>query len=81
MPEPKKQEQITEIYVFIAKDKDGSEGIPAFTFGSLMMPLVAADEARVESLREKAQKIATASGQALTLCKFTLRTELEVVEP
>lgn len=72
--------KITEIYTFIADDESG-EGIPAYLLGDVMFPLVGADKARVDSLREMAQRIANAEGKQLKLARFTMREELEVITP
>jgi hypothetical protein len=70
--------RIDELFAFIASDANG-EGLPAFQHGHLMMPLVCADKARVDSLREKAREIAKASGNKITLVRFSLREEIEVI--
>jgi hypothetical protein len=73
--------RIDEIYVFIAQDTDG-EGLPAFLApNGMFMPLVCADKARVDSLREKAKEIAAQTGNKITLCRFSVREEIEVIEP
>lgn len=72
--------RIDELYAFIAQDADG-EGLPAFRDGPVMLPMVCADKARVDSLREKAKEIARASGNRITLCRFSVREEIEVIEP
>jgi hypothetical protein len=72
--------RIDEIYVFIASSADG-EGLPAFLRNGMMLPMVCADKARVESLREIAKTIARESGNEITLCRFSVRQELEVIEP
>jgi hypothetical protein len=78
--QPKTLLRIDEVFVFIAKDKDG-EGVPAFTLpGGMMLPMVCADKARVDSLREMARTIARNTGNKITLCRFSVREELEVIE-
>ena len=72
--------RIDELYAFIAQDADG-EGLPAFLHDRVMMPMVCADKARVDALREKAKEIAAASGNKITLCRFSVREEIEVIEP
>jgi hypothetical protein len=71
---------IDELFVFVASDKDG-EAVPAFEAGTVMMPLVAADKARVDTLRSIARTIAKQSGNKITLCRFSVREDLEVIEP
>jgi hypothetical protein len=77
---PKTLLRIDEVFVFVASDADG-EGVPAFSDGEFVMPLVCADKARVDSLRAMARKLARESGNKITLCRFSVREELEVIEP
>lgn len=73
--------RVEQLYAFIAEDDD-QEGIPAANLlPGFMIPLVGADMARIDSMREVAQDIATSSGKTLRLCRFEVRTELEVFEP
>jgi hypothetical protein len=76
---PKTLLRIDEVFVFIASDEDG-EGVPAFMAGSVAMPLVCADKERVDSLRDIAKRLAKESGNKITLCRFSVREELEVIE-
>ncbi len=46
-----------------------------------MFPLVCADKARVDSLRAKARMIARESGNKIMLVRFSVREEIEVIEP
>jgi hypothetical protein len=79
---PKTLQRIDELFVFIASDANG-EGAPAFfdAATATLMPLIAADRARVDSLRRMAKQIARESGNKITLCRFSVREELEVIEP
>jgi hypothetical protein len=77
---PKTLLRIDELYAFIASDADG-EGLPAFQNGGMMLPMVCADKARVDSLREMARQIVRETGNKITLCRFSLREEIEVIEP
>jgi hypothetical protein len=72
--------RIDELYAFIAHDADG-EGLPAFLRNGMMMPMVCADKARVDSFREVAKMMTQQSGNKITLCRFSLREEIEVIEP
>jgi hypothetical protein len=77
MPDP---HIITELYAFIATE-DLGEGIPAVQLSGMMMPLVGADAARVESLRHLAQQVADSSGRTLTLARFTVRENMATITP
>jgi hypothetical protein len=70
---------IDELWAFISKDDEGNEGLCGMPLpGGGMMPMVCADEARVDSLREMAQLIADNSGHDIVLRKFSNREDLEV---
>jgi hypothetical protein len=74
--------RIEQMYAFVMPDEDaGMEGVPAFAGHGFMLPLVAADTKRLEQLRPIAQRMARETGKAITLCRFEVRTELEVFEP
>lgn len=74
--------RIDELFAFIASDSDG-EGLPAVTDpgNGMLMPLVCADKERVESMRQAAKRIARVTGNKITLVRFSVREELEVIEP
>lgn len=71
---------ITEVFMFIAQEGEG-EGIPAVQLGDVLMPLLGADRARVDSLRRLAQQVADREGRPLTLARFTVREDLETLTP
>lgn len=74
--------KIEHIWAFIAVDKSpDDEGVTGFYTSGVFMPMVAADEKRVESLSRIAQQIANASRQKITLARFSLREDLKVIEP
>lgn len=81
--------KIEEMYAYIAHEKGDpdDEGVCAFKVPALgfekeqWIPMVGADEARMMSLKEKAQEIANITGQKITLVKFSVRTELETTIP
>jgi hypothetical protein len=71
---------IDELWVFISKDKDGNEGVCGAPIGGTFMPLVAADPARVDSLRRVAQMIVDNSeGHEIILRKFSNSEDQEVI--
>lgn len=73
--------RIYTLCVFVAED--GDEGIAAFYDPRTQthIPMVAADEARVDSLRPIAQQIASASGCTIRLFRFQVREMLEEITP
>lgn len=70
--------RITEIFVFVAGPED-DEGVVAFSNGLTWFPMVAADRARIESLRREAQEIANQSGKPVRLLRFSVREDLETI--
>lgn len=75
------QLRIDTVHVFVVVDRDGTEGIPAIRAGDTMMPLIAADAARLDSLRPLAQQIATTMGVPVKLVRFSAREEVEEIRP
>ena len=72
--------KIETIYAFIATEKEpDDEGIVAMRIGGNWIPLVAADEERVDSLRPIAQNIAKITRKKITLAEFKVREDVEVI--
>jgi hypothetical protein len=71
--------RIDEVFAFVAVDpEDGTEGvIGACGPDGQWMPFVAADRARVESLRLMVQEIVKVHGGPIHLVHFSQRTVLE----
>lgn len=75
------------MYAYISHEKGDpdDEGVTAFLSGPTLMrqwmPMVGADEKRMVSLRPMAQGIANTTGQKVTLVKFSVRTDLETIDP
>jgi hypothetical protein len=79
---PNEQLRIDEVWLFVSVDETG-EGVcaaPLMGAGSLV-PLIAADEARLKSLIPIARQIARESGKRVKLIKLSQRTELMTFEP
>lgn len=74
--------RIEQMYAFVVEDEDDDmEGIPALMGASGSLPLVGADMARIESLRPSVEEMAKLLGKPITLLRFEVRTEMEVIEP
>lgn len=73
--------KIERMYAFVAIDEHGDEGIPAFSHGPMMLPMVGADMTRIESMRTMAQNIANTTGQSMRLVIFEKREELDWITP
>lgn len=68
---------IDELYVFVAVDDQGNEGVAAYYADGMWYPLVAADKARVNSLRNMAKYIAMQTKRKVVLRKFSTKEDLE----
>ncbi len=70
------------MYAYVAEGSGpDDEGVTAFLAGDRWMPMVGADMKRMESLRGHAQDLASTSGKTIKLLRFSVRSELEVIEP
>lgn len=76
--------RIDSVYAFVSVDPDdGYEGLVAYPYmnGAISVPLIAADPARLESIRPLAQQCADFFKIKIKLIKLTSREELEVLTP
>jgi len=75
--------KITDIYAFVSVDaEDGNEGLVGAPMGPVgCMPLVAADEKRLEQLIPIAQWVSDQTGIKIKLIKLTQRVELREITP
>lgn len=75
--------RIDAMYAFVISDtSDDDEGVVATLGpGNAWVPMVGADRARLDSLRTVAQQIASAAGKKIRLVRFSVREELDVIEP
>lgn len=71
--------KIEEVFVFISKDEEGNEGVCAFATPNGMMPMVAADKSRLDSLRDIAKQIAQLTNKSVHLIKLSSRENLEEI--
>lgn len=73
---------ITELFAFIAEEREGDEGVVATPVGDDdNIPLVAADRTRMEALIPFAQAIANQSGMSIKVIRLSQRTDEQVIEP
>jgi hypothetical protein len=75
--------RVNEMSAFVVADTGPEdEGITAFCGpDGVWHPMVGADMARVNSLREQAQRIADVTGKPIKVLRFTTRGEVEVIAP
>ena len=72
--------KINTIYAFIATEEGpDDEGVVAALISDVWIPLVGADKERVESLKPIAKKIGQVTKKKITLAKFKVREDLEVI--
>lgn len=69
------------IFAFLAHDDEGEGIVCVPAPGGIVMPLVGADLARIESLRPYAQMVANARQRPVRLVYFGERREVEVLPP
>jgi len=72
---------IERLWAYVAVHDDGDEGIVGATVAGNLMPLVAADKARLDQLRPWAEAAARASDKAVRLVRFDRRTDVETIRP
>ena len=75
------KKKITEMFAFTTIDEDGNEGVVAVFKGNTWLPLTGADIERIDSLRGEAEYVAQAIGKPVTLARFSVRQDLEVLDP
>lgn len=74
------QRRIESVWAAIAHDEtDDTEGLCAVKLGDQWMPLIAADPARLDFIREQARLLVPLVGKPIKIVHFTTREELEVL--
>lgn len=73
--------KILRLYAYLAEEGPDDEGVVAMKVGDTWVPMMGADMKRMESLRDIAQGISTATGKKIILAKFQARTDYEVIRP
>jgi hypothetical protein len=71
--------QIDRVWIFVAQEPGGDEGVIAENRGGTWFPFVAADEKRLEQLKERARALPLTPGTTLKLIRFDARTEVETL--
>ena len=73
---------IEKLYAWIMVDEDGDEAIPAMTLADNgWLPMIGADEARMESLRPIVQRIADKRGLMAVLKVFGTGVVIDEINP
>lgn len=68
---------IDSISAWVSRDEEGNEGICGFNSPLGWMPMIAADEERLKSLRPFAEDVARTTGRPVYRVQFYLRREVE----
>jgi hypothetical protein len=78
---PNEIPRIDQIWAVLSVDETG-EGVVAAPIqqGMLTVPLIAADEARLEDIKKLAYQLAKLTGKKMRLVKFSTRTVVEEIE-
>jgi hypothetical protein len=77
----KGQLRIDQVFAFIVLDDDGTEGVPAVMApNGMLLPLMGADLARIDSLRAIVERDPRLTGKQITLAKFSGRENVEVIQ-
>lgn len=71
--------RIDALWAFLSMDEHG-EGLCAAPINGMTLPLIAADEARLGSLRGMAGQMVRMFGKSIRLVRFHGREELELIE-
>jgi hypothetical protein len=71
------------LYAFVSVDaEDGNEGLVGAPYGGMqVMPMIAADEKRLEQLMTLAQQLATAFNIKIRLIKLSHREVIKEINP
>ncbi len=75
-----KQQRINSIWAFISSDEEG-EGVIGVQLNDMHLPLIAADEVRLKSLRPVAEKVARETNRTVKLIRLTTREDIEEIKP
>lgn len=74
--------KVTELYAYVIADTDeDDEGVPGFSNGDWLLPMMGADMERAVSMRDLAKKMANDSGKPVKLMRSTGLEIVETIEP
>lgn len=77
----KGQLRINQLFAFVVVDADGTEGVPAFSAGDgLVLPLMGADMARVDSLKRLVAADPMFAGRTVTIVRFGHRETIGTID-
>lgn len=70
---------INSVWMAVAVDGDGNEGVCAALVGGMWMPLLAADRDRLPWLLEQAELLAGAQDRPVRVIRLTTREEVDLL--
>jgi len=74
--------RIKEVWAFVTIGDDDEEGVCGFCGpDGRWMPMVCADQKRIDSIRPFAEEIAKVTNKKVTLVKFHQREDVEDIHP
>lgn len=74
--------RIKALWAFVMVGPDDEEGACGFKMpDGTWMPMIAADETRLDLIRSKAQELADISGRTIQIIRLDHRTDVGVIEP
>lgn len=73
--------RINSVWLVIATDANGDEGVVGSNIGGMQMPLIASDERRRDSIIRIAQEAARYTDKTLKLIRLTTRENVQDIEP
>jgi hypothetical protein len=73
--------KIGALWAFVAVHDDGDEGIIGFLSPSGWVPMVAADQTRLDLLIPRARAVAKEGNKVVRLVRFDTRADVEVFHP
>jgi hypothetical protein len=72
---------IKEVWIFLATDDDGDETMLMMYEDGARIPLIAADQRRIDSLMPEAESMAFEIGREVRLVKFSTREVVKSIKP
>lgn len=79
-PEPNNHDRIDAVWLVISSDETG-EGVCSIKMGDTWLPLMAADQRRLEIIKPLAKQLAATVKKKLYLIRLDHRTEVEEITP
>lgn len=76
----KGQLRINQLFAFVIVDDDGTEGVPAFMWDNVWVPMMGADMTRVNELKRIVETEPMFSGHRVTIHRFGDRETIGTID-